>query len=475
MKKFFEKHDLIKMMLIAILFVFVLTWIIPSGTYQGADATGVLQRTGIADLSLSGMMSVSFFLQQIIFVAVVGAFYGVLTKMDGYKKLVDNVAKKMKGHAVPFVLVVTLIIATYTSITTNVMVSLIFIPFIISVIKRMELDDITTYATTFGAILIGILGATYGTEGLISFVGYLQYYATASIDIELAVRAGILLLAYILYSFFQITHIKKITSSKKKKEEEMEDIFAVEEPKAKKVKTWPVLVGGIVLIIFAILGYIDWQGNFGIEIFTNFHKWLTELAIGEHTIISYILGTNAAAFGSWQLYHIITIMSIVTIILAIIYRVGFNSIIDGIDEGVKKMIKPIGIITLVYVIFVIMYWSPIIPSIVSWIEGLTNGFNPFTSTLSASIAALFHSDFGYTGYVLGNLFANYEGNNFNIAFVIYSSMNGVISMFAPTSVIAMLGLSYCNIPYKKWFSYIWKFLVGIIVCLLVIFALLTYL
>lgn len=476
MKKFFEKHDLIKIILIAILFVLVLTWIVPSGVYQGGDVAGTLERTGLSDLSLGGMMSVSFFLQQIIFIAVIGAFYGILTKVDGYKKLVNNIAKKMKDHEVLFVVVTTLIIAAFTSITTNVFVSLIFIPFIISIIKKMNLDNITAYTTTFGAMLVGILGATYGTEGLINFVGYLQYYAAATIDIELAVRAGILLLAYVLFTFFQITHLKKILKDgKKTKETISEDLFEVEEVKNKKVKTWPIIAGGVILFIFMILGYIDWETNFGLDIFTKFHTWLTGLAIGDYTIISYILGANAAAFGSWQLYHIILIMTIITIIIAMIYRVNFNDIIDALDEGIKKMLKPIGVITLIYIIFVLMYWSPIVPTMVSWFENMTDSFNPFLSSISAAISSLLHSDFGYTGYALGNLFANYEGNTFNIAFVIYSSINGLVSMFAPTSVVAMIGLSYCDIPYKKWFSYIWRFLVGMLVCLLVIFALLTYL
>ncbi len=475
MKKIFEKHDLIKIILIAILFVFLMTWIVPSGVYQGGEVSGVLQRTGIADISLGGMMSVSFFLQQIVFLVVIGAFYGILTKVEGYKKLVENIAKKMKGNEIPFLVVVTVLVAVLTSISTNVFVTLLFIPFLITVIRKMNLDSITAYTATFGAMLIGILGATYGTEGLISFVSYLKYYTTTTINVEIAVRAGILLLALVLFEFFQITYAKKILTDKKNKEEKTEDLFAVEDSKQKKVKTWPVIAGGATLFLFAILGFVDWNTNFNLDIFTKFHEWLIGLQIGDYSVIAYILGENAAPFGEWQLYHIIIIMVIVLTILAIIYRIRFNDILDRIEEGTVKMLKPIGIITLIYIIFVFMYWSPIVPTIVSWFEGLAEGFNPFTSTISASIASFFHSDFRYTGYALGNLLSNYEGDSFNIAFVIYSTMNGFMSMFAPTSVIAMLGLSYCDIPYKKWFSYIWKFLVGMLVCLLVIFMLLTYL
>ncbi len=475
MKKFFEKHDLVKMILIAIAFTIVLTWIIPSGVYQGGDIAGTIQRTGFSDIFLGGMMSVSFFLQQMLFILAVGAFYGVLTKMDGYKKLVETIANKMKKHEIPLILVISLLIAGFTSVTTNILVIFLFIPFIITIIRRMNLDDMTAYAITFGSMLIGILGATYGTKGLISFVNYLKYYTTATVDAEVTVRAGILLLAFVLFNFFNVTHVKKILASKKSNKEENGDLFAVDEPKKKKVKTWPIALGFIVLFLFIVLGFIDWETNFNITIFTTFHEWLQKLAIGDYTIIAYLLGANAAQFGAWQLYHILTIMAFVLIILAFIYRVNFDDLLEGIESGIKKVLKLIGIITLVYIVFVFMYWSPIVPSIVSWIDGLADGFNPFLSAISASIATLFHADFGYTGYALGNLLASYEGDSFNIAFVIYSSMNGLISMLAPTSVITMIGLSYCNIPYKKWFSYIWKFILGMLVCLIVIFTLLTYL
>lgn len=476
MKKFFEKHDLVKMILLAIVLTLVLTWIIPSGVYQGGEVVGSLQRTGISDIFLSGMMSVSFFLQQILFILVVGAFYGILGLTEGYKKLVEVIAKKAKGHEVPFVLGASFFIVLFTSILTNIFVVFLFIPFIITVIRRMDLDDMTAYATTFGSMLIGVLGATYGTEGLISFVNYLQYYTTTSITAGIAVRAGILILAFVLFNFFNVNHVKKIISAKKSsKNEKNEDLFAVDAPKQKKVKIWPVVTTFAVLFLFAILGFVDWEANFNVSIFTEFHDWLLQLAIGEYNVIAYILGENAAAFGGWQLYHIIVIVVLALIILAIIYRVNFDSMLEGIETGVKKVLKLIGITILIYMIFVLMYWSPIIPSIVSWIEGLTNGFNPYLAAISASISSFFHADFGYTGYALGNLFANYETETFNIAFIIYTTMNGLISIIAPTSVITMLGLAYCNIPYKKWFSYIWKFFVGMLVCLLVIFTLLAYL
>ena len=59
--------------------------------------------------------------------------------------------------------------------------------------------------------------------------------------------------------------------------------------------------------------------------------------------------------------------------------------------------------------------------------------------------------------------------------VIYTTIYGLVQFVTPISVFLLFGLSYMNIPYKKWLKYIWKFFVGMLVCLLVIFTLLAYL
>jgi uncharacterized ion transporter superfamily protein YfcC len=76
---------------------------------------------------------------------------------------------------------------------------------------------------------------------------------------------------------------------------------------------------------------------------------------------------------------------------------------------------------------------------------------------------------------MGDVMTSYFGDSFNIAFVLYIAINGLVQVIAPTSVIAIFGLSYLDIPYKKWIKYIWKFFLIMLALLLIIFALLTYL
>lgn len=473
-KSMFEKHDLLKIVLVAILVTIVLTWIIPYGYFSGSEfSSSEIGRQGIVDIVLSGVYSANFFLQQLLFVAFVGIFYGVLSKTSGYKAFVSRVAKKFKGKEKGFVLIASLFVTLLTTFLTQSFVVLLFIPFIINVASKLKLDKLTAFLCTFGSMFIGILGATYGTEGLVYFVNYLNYYQEVNLTLEIGIRFGILALAFILFNFFTMHHAKKALASKK--EEAITDLFEVEESSAKKVKVWPMTLFFVLILIFSILGYVDWNADFGITIFDNFHSWLIGLSIGNYPIIQYILGNNVSAFGGWDLYTIVVVLAILLLLCKFIYKIKLDDFIDNALEGLKKMVKPIILLLLVYVIFVLIYWAPFTNTITNWIVKCSSAFNPFLATISAFVSSLFHIDFGYTGYVLGDLMITYFGSSFNIAFVIYIAINGLVQIVAPTSVFLLLGLSYLDIPYKKWIRYIWKFIVIMLVLLLAIFALLTYL
>ena len=112
MKKLFKENDLVKVVTIAILVTLILTWIIPGGAFSGTTFTKTdLVRTGLSQLSLSVIYAVSFFLQQIVYVLLLGAFYGVISLTNGYKELVTRCAKFVKGKEIPVVLIVSGLIA----------------------------------------------------------------------------------------------------------------------------------------------------------------------------------------------------------------------------------------------------------------------------------------------------------------------------------------------------------------------------
>ena len=244
MKKKEKRYGLLKGVLILVVLAFVLSWIIPAGGYTstGYTQTGMM-RLGLYDIAYTIYYALSFAVDKVVVLFAIAAFYGVLTKTQAYERIVSGIANKIKHKRVA-VVVFSVILAVLTSLLTQTFVVLIFVPFIISILNRMKLDKITILATTFGSILVGVMGATYGTDGIAMFNYYLGYTSTTPYTMPaLWVRGGILLIGLVLFNFFTVTHM-----SKQSKDAESIDLFEVEvaEDRAKKTKNMiPTIVVGV--------------------------------------------------------------------------------------------------------------------------------------------------------------------------------------------------------------------------------------
>jgi len=484
MKKIFKEHDLVKLLSLMLLFVIFLTWIIPNGSFsRGATFTeGEMVRIGLVHLGYGMNFAIQNYYMQIGFLIMVGIFYGVASHTEGYKALVSRFAKFGKGKEIAISLIVTFVIAILSSILNNTMPLLLFMPFLVTVLRRIGLSKINAFASTFGAILVGVLGATIGTDGLTNFITYLGYAgADLTITTELYVRIGVLALAFVLFSFFLVISIRK-DLEKKANETLEDDLFQVEEPKKKKTKIWPTILAFVILLIFAILGFTPWVDVFEIEIFSDFHTKLMEFSIGEFELFRNILGmvipniqTDVVMeFGSWYLFNYSIVLAFVTIFIWLVSRMKWNDFLSNAWEGMKKVAKPIAMIVFAYMLFVLLFWSSILPTIINELAKITDSFNPFIASLQAFIAGFFNSDFAYIGYNLSYYLSSFTGNEGNVIALIFSTIYGLVQFITPISIFLLFGLSYMDIPYKKWMGYIWKFVLGMLVCLLIIFALLTY-
>lgn len=480
MKSMLKKYDLFKIVGIAILFVALLTWLIPVSQYTGSEMyVGEISRLGIANLFGTGIYSLSTVMYQVTFLLVLGGFYGLLSNVAAYKSLIESITKKLKGKEIPFILITSFVFAGLASICNEIYQLLIFVPFVITIISNLKMDKITALSTTFGSILIGRLGATYSPYAY----NYINSYFNMTFNSEMITKVAIFVLAYVLFNFFNFLHAKEVLKNKKR-EVIAEDKFAVEvEDKKSKTKksskSWPLVVVLALVLVCQILGFVAWNTSFGIEVFDNFHNWLLGIKIGDHAIFSYILGAGEVgivkSFGTWDLFNIQIILIIASVIIALAYKISFNELISRFLDGAKKMSRLVLLLVMIYTIFIITYWSPIVPTIVDWIMGLTKHFNIYLASLSSFIASTLNVDMDFATYSLGLFLANTAGEHANLMAIIMNAMHGFASFFVPTSGILMLGLAYLNIPYKDWMKYIWRFLIGMLVGLLIIFTIVRYL
>lgn len=482
MKKEEKRYGLLKGILLLTLVAIILSWLIPIGQFGGAEfaTDNTLKRVGLTDLSWLVYYGLEFSLDKVVLLLAIGGFYGIITKTKAYDNLTSSIAKKMSNKKVA-VVVFSVIIALLSSILTQTFVVLIFVPFIISIMNKMKLDKMTILATTFGSMLVGLLGATYGTEGLQLLEKYSYFTAEGfNRNATVLIRFGILLIGLILFNFFTLSHM-----SKKDKNNETIDMFPIEEVEEKKKSIIPLAVISVLLIILVIIAFTNWS-NWSIfnhtnettgtveTIFESFHNTVMDIKIGDDfNIFSSLLGSNVGAFGTWDMFNIASILFIFTIILGICYRFKFNEFVTNFINGAKKMIKPCMILMAVYMVMTVVYMSPYLATIVNKLLSLTDGFNLATTSLSLFICNLFSANLDFTGYVMtAHLAAEYP-TYMNAMYVMISSIFGFVSFFAPTSLILGLGLTSLDVKFGDWLKYIWKFLLGMLICLLIIFILMT--
>lgn len=572
MREFFKKHTAASLIVLLFAITIVLSWIIPYSSFNGAELVKA-ERTyvGFSDLATIFTTSINFIIDKIVFLLALGAFYAVLSRTAGYKKVVSNIVGLFKGNEefpVIFVSVVTTLLA---SLLSQSFVVLIFIPFFISIFRNLGINKTTTFAATFGAMLVGILGATYGYEGLTTFDAYFSQSLTGktAMKMTLGYRSIILFVGLALYNFFLAFAVNKSVKNKDKNEA-IEEEYAIDTKEDKKAAIFPVVIVMFITAIISILGFIDWSGMFNINIFNDFHEWLVGLKFGkDFALIANLLGRDVTALGTWNLYNISFVLVFFTILTGILYSFKLEDFFNAVGKGVRRVLKPIGAVVAVYAIFVASYMTGIVPkmandimktnakpeynidyngsqiaffnvdidgdkkadtnlinqdidsdgkcdlncdtnkdgypdskldfnadgivnetdeNIIQQLAGgvsilnedvdgdgiadvnVSNKFNLVKLVAGSALVDIFNNDLGYSGYSMGSyLISSCGGSHLKLTFLVFVTVFGLLQFFVPSSIILVLGLSYSDVSLCDWLKYAWRFILGMLCIMLLIF------
>lgn len=486
MKKFLEKHDLVKLTGIVLLVAALLSWLLTYSFYQNGElmlqpgtGNGIVKNifdqstVGVFDLNTYTLLVLYYFTTTFAYLFVVFGFYKFLGNLKAYQKLTDRIAHSFDGKEKLFVALNVLIYMVLSSISTDPIALIAFVPFTISVAKKLHLDKITGFVSTFGGILLGVLGSTYSlkitgamtdsTNGLGVKYGY-----------ELLTTIVVALISYILLLYFTFKRIGKKVSS----ENEIKDLLTENKYDSKVLKfvnTIPLTICMIITFAVIFLGYTNWSNGFGVDTFTKMHTSLTNATIFGVTLPITLLGSvTLPGFGSWDLFTGASFMILMTFIVKLIQRVSFDTVIDSYVSGIRRSVRPAAILLIAYAVLVISVSYPVIPGIINQINltlGKVDWLRPVAWVLNGGITSLFTPDFQYTLSLVGSLYAKYSNLSAS-AFALQSAF-GLTSFIAPTSLMLIMGLSSLNIKYKDYFKFIWKFLlITLIVVLAVVYILL---
>ena len=469
-----KKHNALKVVIITLLLFALLTWILPCATYQTEYTELGRYQVGLFDILSYQSTVFGYFGYVALFVLVVGGFYGVLYKTGAYRRMLDSLVKKFKGKEVICLVVIMALFAFLTSFAGLQLALLMLFPFVISLVLMMGYNKSTAVAVTAGSVAVGLMGTTFSYNTTQVLQQYLSVELTDLIWAKIVLLVlGVVLLALFVLKFGKKASTKKVDDKEEFIPEEVKNVKAKDKDKDKKhkVKVWPLVLILDLMLIVTILGFIPWNGAFGITLFDDVTTAITEFELFGFPIFGKILGA-ISAFGYWTLVELVTLMLLAIIILKFVYKIKWDDVFDGFGKGVKKALVPALIVILIYTCLVLTTYDPYQLVIYKFILGLTKGFNIFTTGLVILISSIFNGDPLYAFYSVLPYFVSVvtDTNNYQLVALIFQAIYGIVTLVAPTSIPLMLTLAYTKVPYGSWLKYIWKLLVALLVVAFIIFT-----
>ena len=474
-----KKNNLFKAIGIVILAYVLLTWIVPI-IYGVAGLEGeVSHQIGLVSIISVILEAFSGFGSTILYILLVGGFYGVLKATGAYDALMDKLSSKTNGKERCALITIIVVLAVLASLAGLDLALLIVFPFLIGLIVKMGYDKLVAIAATVGATLVGMYGATfagtlYGANNQMLQLERFDGILPKVILFVLGLAA--LIVMVILYT--NKNKLPKVEKTAKKTTKASAKKTTVKKVEKSKVSATPALIITGLLLLIVLLGTINWGGIFGVNaegvtFFGKAHAAWTEWTIGNFPILGKLFG-GVDAFGTWltpgrfQYYSLLLIIAM--ILLKVFYKTDKEKAFEGFADGIKSYVVPAMIAMLAYSVFVFVYYSPTIATITSGLVG--EKFNVALSGLYVLINSVFYVDYYYFAYSLlygmGSVYA--DAKVLSILSIMFTSLYSLVMLIAPTSVLLMVTLATSDVKYTDWVKFIWKLVLVLFVVAFVVFS-----
>jgi len=502
-----EKNTILKLLGLIVLYLGVLSWVIPAATFQYGEFQSIgFERMSLFNLIDYPYLSVQFFLQPMLFIFAVGGLYGVLAETGKYRNTLDKIVKKLKGKEEYFLIGASLVLTLVSALfAANVekgglygpnLVLFLIIPAICAIVLLMGYNKMTAFLTGFISPIIGIIGGIYSPA-----TSYINEIVGSDYSTELIWKIALLVICYTLYLFVLLKQAKKskerkIETKEEKEESSKNNIPLIGEKKQSKKASWPIFLILGLLILVMILGMFDWEKIFEVTFFSDLHTNITEFEIKDYTIFNYLIA-GITSFGSWTSLAEITVLTLAaTLIISLIYKLDFETIITSFTKGVKQVLKPVIVMTLAYTIVIITAYNPFFMSITDWLinslgggiidalgkvsflsgamETISQIVYILVAGLDTIISTILNIDILYVIQSgLPYLVSTYPEATNSLA-IISQSLHGLTLIIAPTSALMIVGLEYLGISYKEWLKTSWKLVLQLLAIILIIILIVVF-
>ena len=156
-----KKYHTLLVVTISILFVMLLTWILPITYLNGELIAADRMPAGVFSTLTYSLFTFYNFIYVFLYIIFTGALYGLLNKTSAYRVLLDRIVKRVKTRKVLWLVITVLLIALVVSFTGYTFQMLVLLPFIAAIVLLLGYDKITAAMVTVGSVAVGVIGSTF--------------------------------------------------------------------------------------------------------------------------------------------------------------------------------------------------------------------------------------------------------------------------------------------------------------------------
>ena len=169
---------------------------------------------------------------------------------------------------------------------------------------------------------------------------------------------------------------------------------------------------------------------------------------------------------------ILSVMLLIsTLIVKFVSKMKFDDMIDAFINGMKKMLPVAVLTTFALTILVCAYNNGFIETLITNANSAMGNLNILMASVFNILGSLLYPDMYYTAYGVYTplLSVITDESLYQVLALNFQTLNGLVMLVGPTSLILIVGLTYLDIPYTTWLKYIWRF---ILMLFILIFAVL---
>ena len=448
----------------------ILSHLLPNAKFVGdtlVDGSGTVGAT-LSQVLMAPIQGFENAIDVSIFIMMLGGMLAVINKTGALETGIKVLVHKLKGKEIWLIPILMTVFSVCGTTYGMLEETVGFYVLLSATMMAAGMDPLVGSAVILLGAGSGCLGSTINPFATGVALSALPKGITADNGFVILIATFLWLTTLIVSILFVMNYAKKVQKDKGstflslREQKNAEKAYGRFEDDKKEVKL--STTQKITLILFAltflvmIIGFIPW-GEFNVTIFDKFTGWLT-----------------GSSLGNWWFYEAALWFLIMSIIIAIVNKLGEKGFVDAFVDGADDMIGVIMVIAIARGASLLMAETHldnyIIFNAADFLRKLPElAFVPLNYLLHVVLSFLVPSSSGLATLstpIIAPLAAEL-GYSVEVSIMTMVAANGLVNLITPTCGAIMGGLALAKVEYSTWFK--WAIKLVIVIGLLNMFVL----